>query len=68
MLLAKYFYQISMKKNVLLALLSTFYLHSYTQTLIWNSQEFEITNVKASIVQLNGEEVLKIERDLEALL
>ncbi|WP_222852138.1 hypothetical protein [Olivibacter sp. SDN3] len=31
------------------------------------NQEFELRNVTGSIVQLNGEEVLKIERDLDAL-
>ena len=56
-----------MKKSVFLVLLSVFYLHSNAQTLNWNGYEFEITNVKASITQLNGEEVLKVERDLDAL-
>ncbi|HEY0677821.1 MAG TPA: hypothetical protein VGD17_06030 [Chitinophagaceae bacterium] len=37
------------------------------QTLTWKSQQFEIKNVTASLVQLNGEEVLKVERDLKAI-
>jgi Domain of Unknown Function (DUF1080) len=37
------------------------------QTLTWSGLEFEISKVKASVVHLNGEEVLKVERDLEAL-
>jgi hypothetical protein len=40
---------------------------SYGQTLKWQSKEFEIANVKASIVSLNGEKVLKVERDLNKL-
>ena len=37
-----------------------------TQQLLWNGRTFNISNVKASLVELNGEEVLKVERDLEA--
>ena len=37
------------------------------QNLNWKNQEFEAKNVTASLVQLNGEEVLKVERDLKAL-
>lgn len=37
------------------------------QILLFEGKEFEISNVKASMVQLNGEEVLRVERDLESL-
>ena len=37
------------------------------QTVKWKSQEFELKNVTGSLVKLNGEEVLKLERDLKAL-
>ncbi|WP_207891716.1 family 16 glycoside hydrolase [Maribacter algicola] len=37
------------------------------QTIEWEGREFEITDVKASIVELNRENVLKVERDLKAL-
>lgn len=37
------------------------------QTLSYGEQEFQVVNVKASRTQLNGEEVLKVERDLDAL-
>lgn len=40
---------------------------SFGQKLKLKNQEFELKNVNGSIVQLNGEEVLKIERDLTAL-
>lgn len=40
---------------------------SQSQTITWKKQEFEVKNVAASIVKLNGEEVLKVERDLKAL-
>jgi hypothetical protein len=37
------------------------------QTISFEGKEFEISHVKASVVQLNGEEVLRLERDLESL-
>lgn len=37
------------------------------QTLTWHNRQFEKKNVTASLVQLEGEEVLKVERDLKAL-
>lgn len=40
---------------------------SFCQTIKWNKQEFEAKNVNASLVKMNGEEVLKVERDLNAL-
>ncbi|MGS2739300.1 family 16 glycoside hydrolase [Sinomicrobium sp. M5D2P17] len=42
-------------------------LNSCAQTLKWENQEFEISNVKASVTELHGKEALRIERDLEAL-
>lgn len=36
------------------------------KSFIWINMEFEISNVKASITKLNNEEVLRVERDLEA--
>jgi hypothetical protein len=42
-------------------------LYSHGQTIKWEGKEFEISNVKASVVSLNGESVLKVERDLEKL-
>ena len=47
--------------------LSVFYVNTQAQTLKWNGQEFESVNVKAALVQLGGEDVLKVERDLDAL-
>ena len=37
------------------------------QKLTLQDKSFELVNVKASVVKLNGEEVLKVERDLKAL-
>lgn len=37
------------------------------QKLAFENQEFELNNVKASVVTLNGQKVLRVERDLEAL-
>ena len=35
--------------------------------IVFQNQKFEINAVKAEVVQLNGEQVLKVERDLKAL-
>lgn len=40
---------------------------SIHQTLEWEGRVFEMVNVKASVTQLKGESVLRLERDLEAL-
>lgn len=37
------------------------------QTHLFEGKEFEISHVKASVVQMNGEDVLRVERDLESL-
>lgn len=52
-----------------LVLYSLFFMvyGAQAQTLRFEGQEFEITNVKASVTQLSGETVLKVERDLELL-
>jgi len=42
-------------------------LATFGQKLTFQKQEFELKNVTASVTKLNGEEVLKIERDLKAL-
>jgi len=39
----------------------------YAQTIQFEGMEFEISNVKASVVELAGENVLKVERDLDKL-
>jgi hypothetical protein len=40
---------------------------TFGQKLTLNKQEFELKNVMGAITELNGEKVLKIERDLKAL-
>lgn len=55
-----------MNKIILLVLTLTTSF-SYGQTLKWQGNEFEIADVKTSIVSLNGEKVLKVERDLNKL-
>lgn len=40
---------------------------AFGQSITWKNQKFELKNVYASLVQLNGEEVLKVERDLNAI-
>jgi hypothetical protein len=36
------------------------------ETIVWEGRTFETVNVKASIVTLRGEQVLRVERDLQA--
>ncbi|TXH30316.1 MAG: hypothetical protein E6Q96_01885 [Cyclobacteriaceae bacterium] len=58
-----------MKKIQILLLLAsiTFYASGQKQRLTLKKQTFELHNVKGSIIQFEGKQVLKIERDLEAL-
>lgn len=56
-----------MKKYKITALFSLFALVALGQDLTFKKQEFELNNVKASVVKLKGQKVLKMERDLEAL-
>ena len=42
-------------------------LCSFGQELTWQNQKFELRNVKASVVRRGGEEILRVERDLQAL-
>lgn len=53
-------------KLTFLGLFSMIY-GAQAQTLRFEGKDFEISHVKASVVQLNGEEVLRLERDLESL-
>ena len=55
------------KAYQLLLLLNIFAVGTMGQTIKWKNQEFELKNVTGSRVKLNGEEVIKIERDLKAL-
>jgi len=55
------------KKFSIILLLTLGILRAYTQELQLNNQWFELKNVTGSISDLNGEKVLKIERDLKAL-
>ncbi len=55
-----------MRLSLLIGLiLGTF--STYAQFIQWNNQAFTATNVKASVVQMGNESVLKIERDLKTL-
>lgn len=55
-----------MKKiQILLLLFCTYY--GYSQKLALGKQTFELHNVKGEIIKFQGEKVLKIERDLDAL-
>lgn len=41
--------------------------NAFGQTLKLDGQEFELKNVTGSIIEFQGEKVLKIERDLNAI-
>lgn len=56
-----------MKGIFCISLLLNQIFFTYGQNLTLNKQEFQLKNVTGSIVELAGEKVLKIERDLTAL-
>ena len=56
-----------MKRNSLFLLFCLSLLAACNQDVSLNDQSFELVNVTGSVADLNGEEVLKVERDLEAL-
>lgn len=57
-----------MKQTILiLAILIAFLSGAQAQTITFGDKEFDISNVKASVVELNGEKALKVERDLDKL-
>lgn len=56
-----------MKKYKITLLFSLFAIVAMGQDITFKKQEFELNNVKASVVKLKGQKVLKMERDLEAL-
>lgn len=55
------------KKITIILLLNLLALTMFGQRLKLNSQVFEMKNVTGSIIEFQGEKVLKIERDLKAL-
>lgn len=55
------------KKFKLLFLMSLAAATIFAQNIQFQNQEFEIKNVHASVVELAGEQVLKVERDLKAI-
>lgn len=56
-----------MKNYLLLIAVLGQFVKSYGQTLTYSDRTFEIVAVNASVVEFEGEEVIKVERDLEAL-
>jgi hypothetical protein len=56
-----------MKKIALCALIALCAINAFSQELEFQKQRFEVKNVTASIAKLNGENVIKVERDLKAL-
>lgn len=56
-----------MKASLLYIVLNFWSLAAFGQELVFQNQKFEARNVIASVTTLNGEEVLKVERDLKAL-
>jgi hypothetical protein len=56
-----------MKAYLAFFILSICTLCTFGQELTWQNQKFELHNVKASVVNLEGKQVMKVERDLQAL-
>lgn len=56
-----------MKTIIFSAVLTLFGGYSHAQDLSWEGKTFELRNVNAAIVDFRGEQVLKVERDLQAL-
>lgn len=55
-------------KRVCVAIILCLYATGlYSQELVFGKQVFDLKNVKAGVVKFNGEDVIKIERDLNAL-
>ena len=61
------FQSFTMKKSILLSLISLFTFEGLGQTVKFGKQTFELHNVVGSVVDFQGKKVLKIERDLKAL-
>lgn len=59
-------FKILMKKTFILAF-CLFTATVFAQKIAFQNQEFEAKNVTASVAQLDGEAVLKVERDLKSL-
>jgi hypothetical protein len=55
-----------MQKVVLSFVFVLFMTDAFAQKFTWNQQEFEAINAKAEIVNMDGAQVLKVERDLIA--
>ena len=55
------------KTSILLFAFSISAACAFGQEIVFQNQKFEINAVKAEVVQLNGEQVLKVERDLKVL-
>jgi hypothetical protein len=56
-----------MKKSLLCSILSLCTLLALGQEIAFQKQNFEVKNVIASVTKLDGEDVIKVERDLKAL-
>lgn len=60
-------YHSAMKKVLTTLLLFLTLFTTQAQTIFWEGREFEISNVTTSLIEWDGEEVLKIEKDLKGL-
>jgi len=56
-----------MKKTIFIIAATICALNTFGQEIKWKGQTFAAKNVTSAVVKLNGEEVLKVERDLKAL-
>jgi len=56
-----------MKTPLLYVIINLCTLCAFGQEIVFQKQKFDAKNVTASLVSLNGEDVIKVERDLKAL-
>ncbi len=56
-----------MSRSILLLFINLISISLYSQTLKYKGKEFEMHNVTAVLEKLNGEQVIRVERDLKAL-
>ena len=54
-------------KNILLFCLALVSTSLQAKSIQWDGREFEMVNVNAEVVNFRGEQVMKVERDLQAL-
>lgn len=56
-----------MRRSILLLFVNVISIALFSQTVMYKGKEFEMHNVTAVLEKLNGEQVIRVERDLKTL-